>query len=463
MTSEITRTIHLDGGEQALCLRKYTLTVSDPTTPQTLTFDRRQVYLGSSPENDVCLDDPSVSRTHARLEVDSIGYRLVDLDSKNGTFVNGLRIRDVYLPPGAAFLLGRQALTFNVTSDEVEVRFSKRHQFGDLIGQSLEMREIFSLLERIAPTPATVLIEGESGTGKELIAEAIHSHSPRRDKPLVVFDCSAVSRDLIESELFGHIKGAFTGAIQNRKGAFEQADGGTLFLDELGELSLDLQPKLLRALEKREIRPVGSDRTIPVDVRIVAATNRNLLREVDQSNFREDLYYRFAVIRILLPLRKRPDDITLLAEHFLAQCQTRIGRDNLQIPFRTMEKLRRHTWPGNVRELKNYIERAALLAQDNQIETRFLQPEAVPAQQGTSSSNGHDDASNLASNAADEQLPFKDAKQQLIEVFEKSYWTRLLERTDGNVSKAARIAGVHRKSVEYILKKLDISRKDIAF
>jgi transcriptional regulator with GAF, ATPase, and Fis domain len=463
MTSEITRTIHLEGGEHALRLKKYTLTI--PELPlQPLTFDKRQVYLGSSPENDACLDNPSVSRIHARIEVDGIGYRLIDLDSKNGTFINGLRVRDVYLQPGSTFQLGHQPLTFHLTSDEVEVRFSKRHQFGDIIGQSLEMREIFSLLERISPTSATALIEGESGTGKELIAEAIHAHSLRQSKPFIVFDCSAVSRDLIESELFGHVKGAFTGAVQTRKGAFEQADGGTLFLDELGELGLDLQPKLLRALEKREVRPVGSDRTIPVDVRIVAATNRNLLREVDQSNFREDLYYRFAVIRILLPpLRKRPDDITLLAEHFLAQCQTRIGRDNLQIPFRTMEKLRRHTWPGNVRELKNYIERAALLAQDNQIETRFLQPEAAPTQQNTTSPNGHDDASNLASNAADEQLPFKDAKQQLIEVFEKSYWTRLLERTDGNVSKAARIAGVHRKSVEYILKKLDISRKDIAF
>jgi len=304
-----------------------------------------------------------------------------------------------------------------------------------------------------------VLIEGESGTGKELIAEAVHQQSSRKDGPFVVFDCSAVSRDLIESELFGHVKGAFTGAVGNRKGAFERANGGTLFLDELGELALDLQPKLLRALEKREVNPVGGSGAVPVDVRIVAATNRNLIREVEQGAFREDLYYRFAVIRVFVPpLRNRVEDIPLLAEHFLLGTAERLGREDLQIPFQTMEKLKRYNWPGNVRELKNYIERAALLAQGDKLETRFLNvgaPSAKPREEMTLQALSEAEA------ALEAELPFKDAKQRLVEDFEKIYWSKLIERTDGNVSKAARIAGVHRKSVEYILRKLELSRSDI--
>src|SRR5690606_24658108 len=372
---ETTRTLHLDQGLDALRLRK-DRSVVPGDAERTHDFDARQVFFGTNPDNDVCLDDSSVSRTHARLEVDGTGYRLVDMGSKNGTFANGLRIQDIYLEPGTEFRLGRVSVRFELMEDEVEVAISRSDRYGDLIGQSLEMREIFGLLERVAPTPATVLIEGESGTGKELIADAIHQHSPRADKPFVVFDCSAVSRELIESELFGHVKGAFTGAVSDRKGAFEQANGGTLFLDELGELELDLQPKLLRVLEKREVRAVGGSKSVPVDVRIVAATNRNLMREVEQGNFREDLYYRFAVIRVHVPpLRKRSSDIPLLAETFLQDVAARLGRDDLQIPFRTMDKLQRYTWPGNVRELKNYIERAALLAQDDKLETRFLNAE----------------------------------------------------------------------------------------
>ncbi|MDX9724561.1 MAG: sigma 54-interacting transcriptional regulator [Myxococcota bacterium] len=457
--SDITRTIMLDKIE-ALRLRKYTII---PEGGKAQCFEQRQVFLGTNPDNDVVLEDSSVSRNHARIEVDGSGYRIIDAGSKNGTFVNNIRVRDGYLEAGCSFRLGRQVLRFELGTDEVELTFSKSHQFGRLIGQSLAMREIFGLLSRVAPTPTTVLIEGESGTGKELIAEAIHQHSPRKDKPLVVFDCSAVSRELIESELFGHVKGSFTGAIGNRRGAFEQAEGGTLFLDELGELALDLQPKLLRAIEKREVRPVGGERAVPVDVRIVAATNRNLLREVEQGSFREDLYYRFAVIRVVLPpLRKRLDDIPLLSQFFLDQAAQRLGRSELQIPFSTMEKLKRYAWPGNVRELKNYVERAALLSQDDKLETRFLLADdaEVKVENEQSKALGGE-AEEIAEMAIAEELPFKDAKQRLVEAFESSYWSRLLERTAGNVSKAARIAGVHRKSVEYIMKKLELSRDDI--
>lgn len=459
--SDVTRTIFLDGGDEELQLQRYRLRViSGENEGHEITCDEASVTLGSAPTNRLVLDDSAVSRVHATIDVDETGYLLSDRGSKNGVFVNGLQIRQVYLQDKTTFDIGDSTIRFELTEEKTEVRFSGREKFGKLLGQSRPMREIFAMLERVSPTDATVLIEGESGTGKELAADAIHEHSPRKDGPLIVLDCSAIPRDLIESELFGHVKGAFTGATGSRKGAFEAARGGTLFLDELGELATDLQPKLLRALEKREIKPVGSNQTIKTDVRIIAATNRNLLHEVREGNFREDLYYRFAVIRIQLPpLRDRPDDIPLLVEHFLHLANARTGRDDIDIAYKTMEKLKRHRWPGNVRELKNFIDRAVLLTQGDNIETRFLTP-SEPSPAGVPESI-EDSALPMVETALEENLPFKDAKNRLIEQFEKEYWSRLLERTDGNVSKAARIAGVHRKSVEYILKKLDLTRKDL--
>ena len=458
--SEITRTVFLDSGDQKLELRKYTLSVkSGPNAGLTLEGKGRRLAIGSSPDNDLSLDDTAVSRFHAQIEVDARGYRLSDKDSKNGTFAHGMRIGEVYLEDGTTFRVGDSDVEFRTTAEEVEVRFSGKDRFGNLLGKSLIMREIFAMLARVAPTDATVLIEGESGTGKELVAEAIHMNSPRKDGPFIVVDCSAIARDIIESELFGHVKGAFTGATGTRKGAFEAADGGTLFLDELGELPLDLQPKLLRALEKREVKPVGGNDTIKTNVRIVAATNRNLLHEVKESNFREDLYYRFAVIRVdLPPLRERTEDIPLLVEHFLTAATAMAGRGDIDIAYKTMEKLKRHKWPGNVRELKNFVERAVLLAQGDQLETRYLSGQQVPSED----SEAEMGAVPMAQTALDENLPFKDAKNRMIEEFELAYWKGLLERTSGNVSKAARIAGVHRKSVEYILKKLDLSREDLS-
>ena len=268
-------------------------------------------------------------------------------------------MREAFVEHGTQIVLGAAPIVFEVTSEGAEVVLSGKRAFGGLIGSSPSMREIFSLLERVAPTDFTVLIEGESGTGKELVAEAIHASSARAEGPLVVVDCSAIARDLIASELFGHTKGAFTGAAGARKGAFEAARGGTLFLDELGELPLDLQPKLLRALESREVKPVGANDTIKTDVRIVAATNRTLAHEVRAGSFREDLYYRFAVIRVALPpLRERPEDIEPLVEHFLRGARKLTGRESVEISYKTMDKLKRHKWPGNVRELKNFVERA---------------------------------------------------------------------------------------------------------
>ncbi len=455
-----TRTAFLDSGEQTLTLKKFSLSVLEgPDKGAHAAFSARSAQIGSSPDADFVLDDPAVSRFHACITVDESGYRLLDRGSKNGTWTSGIRVNDVFLEPSMTFRLGASVLRFDLTAEDVDIHFSGRTRLTNLIGQSLEMRRIFALIERVAPTDATVLVTGESGTGKELIAEAIHKNSRRKDKPFIVFDCSAVPRDLIGSELFGHVKGAFTGATGTRKGAFEQADGGTLFLDELGELELDLQPQLLRVLEKREVKPVGGNQTLKVDVRIIAATNRNLIHEVREGNFREDLYYRFDVVRIALPpLRERAEDIPVLVGHFLEQITQQTGRQGLNISYKTMEKLKQHRWPGNVRELRNFVERAALLAEDNRIETRYLnlqprQPEPQEAHPAAST--------DFAQLAADEEIPFKEAKNRLVEEFEVTYWKKLLQRTDGNVSKAARIAGVHRKSLEYILKKLDISREDV--
>jgi DNA-binding NtrC family response regulator len=261
-----------------------------------------------------------------------------------------------------------------------------------------------------------------------------------------VFDCSAVPADLAESELFGHVKGAFTGAVANRKGVFEQADGGTLFLDEIGELPLDLQPKLLRVLESGQVRPVGSGEVRRADVRIVAATNRRLDREVESGSFREDLYYRLAVVRVRLPpLRQRPEDVPLLVQHFLGLA----GADGVHVGYETMRRLQAHPWPGNVRELRNYVDRAVVLSEGGRLETRHLSDRDLGGGDGEPDGAG-------GGVPVRYDLPFKDAKGRLLDAFERNYWLRLLEETGGNVSEAARRGGIHRKSLEYLAKKLDL-------
>ncbi len=448
-----TQTI-LSGAPQALKLKKYTL--STPFNSLKTVFQKRLIFIGAHPDSDFCLAEPSISRQHAKIELDETGCRLVDLGSKNGTFIGDIRVNDIYLTNHTTFRCGAVEITFDLQSETFEVAISKSEHFGRLLGHSVAMREIFGLLERVAPTPATVLIEGESGSGKELVASAIHEHSDRRHKPFVIFDCSAVSKDLIESELFGHVKGAFTGAVSDRKGAFLQANGGTIFLDEIGELSLDLQPKLLRVLENRMVRPVGGETTYPVDVRVVAATNRSLAHEVENGNFREDLYYRLAVIKIdMPPLRKRPEDLPLLVEHFLADASAKFGRPAPNISFSTMQKLRQYQWPGNVRELKNFIERASLLSTNDRVETRFLSTnqDRAPNENKTAPPDSY------VEQIINQQMPFKEAKQLVIDKFETAYWTKLLDVTHGNISKAARLADIHRKTAEYIIRKLNIAIK----
>src|SRR5690348_14249220 len=319
------------------------------------------IRIGARRGNDVQLTDSKVSGLHCEIRLDDRGYRLRDLDSTNGTYVSQLRINDVYIQPGTQIALGGTRLKFEPLGDSVEIELSDSDRFGSMIGRSVKMRELFARLEKLARSDATVLITGETGSGKELVAEALHDHSPREKGPFVVLDCGSIPPNLIESELFGHERGAFTGATSSYAGAFERAHGGTVFLDEIGELPLAMQPKLLRVLERKEVRRVGGSKSITVDIRVVAATNRDLGVEVNKGRFREDLYYRLAVARVHVPpLRERREDIPLLVEHFL---QTLPGGDKTKLRPETVELMKKHEWPGNVRELRNVIERAVLLSE----------------------------------------------------------------------------------------------------
>jgi len=449
VSSQSPITVVADGTTEEVTFQRYRLVqVPAGSEAQASRFGRRLIHVGSAPDNDLVIDHPTVSRVHARLEFQKHGYLLTDLQSKNGTWVDGMRIREAFIPGGASLRFGRAEVGFELEEEKVQVALSRTSTFGRLIGKSSQMREIFALLGRVAVSDVTVLVEGESGTGKELVAEALHLHSNRRDKPFVIFDCSAVAPELIESELFGHVKGAFTGAVANRAGVFSEADGGTLFLDEIGELPLDLQPKLLRALESGEVKPVGGNARRKVDVRVIAATNRQLDHEIDAGAFRQDLYYRLAVIKVRIPpLRQRIEDIPLLVEHFLTQA----AAEEVRVGFETMRKLQAHPWPGNVRELKNYVDRAVILADDGRLSTRHLSTDRL------TDAGAQDTVDpNATVVRVDFELPFKDAKGRLVDTFERQYWGRLLEQTGGNISEAARRGGIHRKSLEYLLKKLDL-------
>src|SRR5438067_1325473 len=276
------------------------------------------IRVGKAPENDLVLGDETVSRVHFEIARDAKGYLVRDLKSTNGTFLDSAEVKEAYLRSGSVIRAGDCELKFTPFEERIEILPSEKESLGDMVGRSPAMREIFGLIERIAPTDATVLIEGETGTGKDMIAKTLHQLSPRGERPFIVVDCGAVAGTLIESELFGHDKGAFTGAVTARQGAFGLANNGTVFLDERGELSLDLQPKLLRVLEQRELRRVGSTKTIKVDLRVIAATRKDLRSEVEKGKFREDLYFRLNVVPITAPaLRERREDVPLLIDHML--------------------------------------------------------------------------------------------------------------------------------------------------
>src|SRR5215813_11645622 len=369
-----TKVSYLDRGPTLHVRRCMLQAVDDPG--QDWTFDKEEIRIGSMEDNDVVLGDDTVSRYHCRITQEDNGYVLLDQRSTNGTFINKVRIREAFLKPGSIVSVGQSQLRFNAREEEVEIIPSPSDRCAGLIGGNPRMREIYSIIEKIAPTATTVVIDGETGTGKEVVAQAIHSLSPRSRNDLVVFDCGAVPPNLIESELFGHEKGSFTGAMMTRQGLFEQADGGTLFLDELGELPLDLQPKLLRALEQREVRRVGSTKATKVDVRIIAATNRNLEDEVRAGRFRQDLFYRLSVVRLHLPsLRDRSDDIPLLVQHFLETGHYNRRGEGMRVrgvSREAMAALQTYPWPGNVRELVNVVERAVSFCEGDLVELSDL-------------------------------------------------------------------------------------------
>ena len=410
------------------------MVIRGPDRGEQVSLGARPITFGSSPACDLVLTDKTVSRRH--LEAFRQGDEVVlrDLGSTNGSFIAGSRFKEITIGFGAEIKLGRTVLKYVPEEEVVEPEVAESDSFGNLVGRDVRMRRLFALLADIAPTDATVIIEGETGTGKELIAEEIHRHSPRRNGPFIVFDCGAVPRDLIESALFGHVKGSFTGAIANRKGAFVEADGGTIFLDEIGELAPELQPALLRALDKKAVRPVGSNVYEQVDVRVIAATNRDLRQEIAKKNFREDLYYRLAVIRMVVPpLRERIDDIPLLVDHFVRLFS---GGRSLKLSPQDLERLKRHSWPGNVRELRNVIERACVLAKGEWLNLdEALSEDTLPTI------------------GIRTDLPFKEAKGQLVRLFEREYVVDLLRRHKMNLSAAAREAQIDRKHLRELIRK----------
>jgi DNA-binding NtrC family response regulator len=327
-------------------------------------------------------------------------------------------------------------------------QIQKQYGFGNLIGAGKSMQRVFETMQKVAETDLTVLVRGESGTGKELVAQALHNRSSRNDRPFVAVNCAAISRELVESELFGHEKGAFTGADARRVGRFEAADGGTIFLDEIGDMAPETQAKVLRVLQERSFERVGGTKAIDVDVRVVAATHRNLAADVKSDRFREDLYYRLKVVEIELPpLRERSEDVPALAQRFLEQVTERLGLEKKQLGENALARLARHAWPGNVRELNNAIEQAAVLSHGAVIEEPDLnlgnEPGAVSADLGDL-----------------EGLTFGDAKKRAVETFERGFLLKALRRSGGNISRAAESIGMVRQSLQQKIRELGLRSED---
>jgi transcriptional regulator with GAF, ATPase, and Fis domain len=386
-----------------------------------------ELSIGTADGNDLKLTDPSVSRHHCALRAEARGLQVVDLGSRNGTFIGEVELTGGYVPSGVRVRVGQTTLSVQVLDREVEQPIASADHLGALVGASATMRRMYPLLERCASSAATVLVIGETGTGKELIAEAIHAASPRRDAPFVVVDCSALSHDLAESELFGHERGAFTGADRPRAGAFESAHGGTIFLDEIGELPISLQPLLLRVLENRTTRRVGSNDYKEIDVRVVAASHRDLRALVNEKRFRADLYYRLNVLHVAVPpLRERSGDIELLARAFW-----RNYRGDAPPPAGLVEHLSAQSWPGNVRELRNAVERAALVG---------WVPEPGAA-------------------TRPDELSYQGAKERAVLEWERGWTERLLAAHDGNLSRAARAAKMGRSHLRELARRHGVSTR----
>ncbi|MDB4967031.1 MAG: sigma54 specific transcriptional regulator, Fis family [Myxococcales bacterium] len=417
------------GRVEGLRRRVYRLTVGRGKGALVCRSVDDSVTIGSHPGNGLVVADPTVSRFHARIELDARGFLLSDLDSTNGTWVGGMRVRSVYLPPKAKLQLGDVEVLFEVQKEAQDLPLSTSDRFGALVGQSAAMRRLYQELQQVADSDVTVLLSGETGTGKDLAASEIHRHSARRERPFVVVDCGGLPDSLIDAELFGHERGAFTGADSTRAGAFEEADGGTIFLDEVAELSPAVQSKLLRAIEARTVKRLGGNDWRKVDVRVIAATHQDLARMCNQRLFREDLYFRLAVVKLRLPpLRERPDDLPLLVQGALDE----IGGASLELDERLLAALRARHWAGNVRELRNVVQRAVVLG---------------PAALGDE---------NVEARALGGEEPYKVAKARAVEEFERRFIIGIVERASGNVTKAARAADVDAAWLFRLIKRYQI-------
>jgi len=388
-----------------------------------------QLLVGQSEVASLRLGDAEISRRHVGLELTGNALRVRDLDSTNGSWVNGVRVKEALLEGGETLKLGNTTLAVERRTSSGAASLPMSAAFGRLVGASTEMRRLHPLLERLAASDLPVLIEGETGTGKELLAESLHEAGARAERPFIVFDCTAVPAGLMESELFGHERGAFTGADRNRTGVFELAHRGTLFIDEIGELDSALQPKLLRVLERQEFRRVGGRDPIKVDVRVIAATHRDLDAEVAARRFREDLLHRLAVARVELPpLRRRRGDVSLLARAFWRN----LGGDQRSLPSELLADWESRSWPGNVRQLRNAVAKRHALGALGDFDTG-----ARSAPEGASS--------DLIDEILAMRLPLSRAREMLVEAFERKYVQRVLDEHGGNVGRAASAAGLARR------------------
>ncbi|MGQ0508742.1 MAG: sigma 54-interacting transcriptional regulator [Myxococcaceae bacterium] len=439
--------IRLDQKTGTLRARQYEVTVvNGPDAGKSVPI-KGTLMIGSHPEAGLPLGDPTVSRYHLELHARGDGVRVRDLESTNGSFISGARVTEIIVEEEATVTVGKTSVRISISEQDLGRPKTERSSFGRVVGHSEAMHHLFGVLERVAPSDSTVVLLGETGTGKELIAEAVHQNSRRKDKRLVVVDCGAVAPTLIESELFGHIKGSFTGAVSDRYGAFLEADGGTIFLDEIGELPLELQPKLLRVLEGGMVKRVGEDKPRRVNVRVIAATHRDLEAEVEAGRFRRDLYFRLAVVLVRVPpLRERLVDLPMLARHFVKL----MGREEFELSPSLLQRLGDYNWPGNVRELRNVIERALAGAEMDPLpfETGSRVPTATNPSGVRASPDGLND------------LPFKEAKERLVDSFTKEYLVALLAKCGGNISEVARTAGIARNYVHRLVTKYGLKATD---
>jgi transcriptional regulator with PAS, ATPase and Fis domain len=428
-------------GLQALRVRAATVeVVAGPDRGRRVRIDRPTFVVGTGDGADLRLSDAKVSREHLRISLTEAGLEVRDDGSRNGTRIGSIRVARAILTADTAIEIGKTSLLVQLDVESTDLPMSGRSEFGGAFGVSQGMRHVFALLERAAPSDVTILLEGESGVGKEVLARAIHGMSQRAHEPFVALDCGAIPPGLIEAELFGHERGAFTGANQSRVGIFEQAERGTVFLDEIGELPLDMQPKLLRVIEQREVRPVGGRLPRPINVRIVAATNRKLGEASTRGEFRTDLFYRLAVARVTVPpLRDRHDDIAPLALMFLRHA---LRDPSAELPAELASMVTSYDWPGNVRELRNVIERWAVLGVRDAgtlFDSELVQ---IPGR------------ADLA------ELPYHEARRIVLDEFERAYVPKVLERAGGVVTRAAELAEVARPSFYRMLERANMGRGD---